>query len=114
VHGYKHRYHLGEGGTEKVEAAEFILESFRRAKVPWDREIKPLRGWEGKEDFFWRGKVFGEKGPWAEGGSVLKTERILSISPEDPKKGKGRLVWGSFPKTQKLTDEAFKTFVRPF
>jgi len=46
VHGYKHRYHFGEGGTERLEAAQFILEVFRRAEVPWDREIKPLRGWE--------------------------------------------------------------------
>jgi len=51
VHGYKHGYHFGEGGTEKVEAAQFILEVFRRLEVPWDREIKPLRGWERKEDF---------------------------------------------------------------
>jgi len=34
VHGYKHRYHLGEGGIERVEAAEFILEVFRRPKYP--------------------------------------------------------------------------------
>jgi len=34
VHGYKHRYHFGEGGTERVEAAPLILEVFRRPNYP--------------------------------------------------------------------------------
>uniref|UniRef100_A0A7C2P310 Uncharacterized protein n=1 Tax=candidate division WOR-3 bacterium TaxID=2052148 RepID=A0A7C2P310_UNCW3 len=92
MHGYKHRYHLGEGGTERVEATHLILEVFRRAEVPWDREIKPLTGWEGKQDFFSRGEAFGEKGPPAEGRQCLKDARDPSISPEDPRRGKGRLV----------------------
>ena len=32
----------------RVEAAHLILEVFRRVGIPWDREIKPLRGWEGR------------------------------------------------------------------
>ncbi|RLA82423.1 MAG: hypothetical protein DRG31_07400 [Deltaproteobacteria bacterium] len=47
VHGYGHRYHPGEGGLGRVEAAHLILEVFRRVGIPWDRQIKPLRGWEG-------------------------------------------------------------------
>jgi len=49
VHGYKHRYHPLEvgAGIERVEAAHLILEVFRKAQVPWDRKINPLRGWEG-------------------------------------------------------------------
>lgn len=31
----------------RAEAARLILEVFRRAHLPWNRPIKPLRGWEG-------------------------------------------------------------------
>jgi len=48
VHGYRHRYHLRKGDiVSRREAAHLILEVFCRVGLPWWREAKPLKGWEG-------------------------------------------------------------------
>jgi len=92
VHGYKHRYHLGEGGTEKVEAAEFILESFGGLRCPGIVKSNPSGDGRARKTSSEGARFLVRKVLEQKGGSVLKTERILSISPEDPKKGKRRLV----------------------
>jgi len=39
VHGYGHRYHPGEGGLGRAEAAHFTLKVFRRVQA---REVSSL------------------------------------------------------------------------
>uniref|UniRef100_A0A7C2K3B4 Uncharacterized protein n=1 Tax=candidate division WOR-3 bacterium TaxID=2052148 RepID=A0A7C2K3B4_UNCW3 len=77
------------------------MEVFRRPKYPGIVKSNLLR--DGRKEV---GKVYHDlrktssegarllvrKVLEQKGGSVSKTERMLGISPEDPKKGKGRLV----------------------